>query len=78
MRCRLEPVKQAARTIWNHLWGILNTVVLNITNDPSEGINSKIRMVKIRSWGFRNNQRFANTIYFHLGGLDLHPEPVKR
>ena len=78
MRCRLEPVKQAARTIRNHLWGILNAVVLKVTNGPAEGINSKIRMVKIRSRGFRNKQRFANAIYFHLGGLDLHPQAVKQ
>ena len=78
MRCRLEPVKQAARTIRNHLWGILNAVVLKVTNGPAEGINSKIRMVKIRSRGFRNKQRFANAIYFHLGGLELHPEPIKQ
>ena len=78
VRCRLEPVKQAAMTIRNHLWGILNAVVLKVTNGPAESINSRIRMVKIRSRGFRNKQRFANAIYFHLGGLELHPEPVKR
>lgn len=78
MRCRLEPVKEAARTIRNHLWGILNAVVLKVTNGPAESINSKIRMVKIRSRGFRNKQRFANAIYFHLGGLDLHPQAVKQ
>ena len=78
MRCRLEPVKEAARTIRNHLWGILNAVVLKVTNGPAQSINSKIRMVKIRSRGFRNKQRFANAIYFHLGGLDLHPQAVKQ
>ena len=78
MRCQLEPVKEAARTIRNHLWGILNTTVLKVANVPAEGINSRIKMVKVRSRGFRNKQRFANTIYFHLGGLDLYPETVNR
>ena len=27
-----------------------------------------------RSRGFRNQERFANAIYFHLGGLDLYPD----
>jgi transposase len=30
-------------------------------------------MIKVRSRGFRNKQRFANAIYFYLGGLDLYP-----
>ncbi|WP_294046794.1 hypothetical protein, partial [Thiolapillus sp.] len=25
-------------------------------------------MIKVRSRGFRNKERFANAIYFHLGG----------
>jgi len=33
-------------------------------------------MIKVRSRGFRNKERFANAIYFHLGGLDLYPEGV--
>ena len=78
MRCRLEPVRQAAGTIRNHLWGILNAIVLKVTNGPAEGINSRIKMIKVRSRGFRNKQRFANAIYFHLGGLDLQPNTVNR
>ena len=74
MRCRLEPVLDAAKTIKNHLWGILNTVILKVSNGPAENINSRIKTVKVRSRGFRNKQRFANAIYFHLGGLDLYPD----
>ena len=35
---------------------------------------SRIKMLKIRSRGFRNKARYKNAIYFHLGGLDLYPE----
>ena len=49
MRCRLEPVRQAAGTIRNHLWGILNAIVLKVTNGPAEGINSRIMMIKVRT-----------------------------
>jgi len=77
-RCRLEPIKKVARTIREHLWGILNAIVLKVSNGPAEGLNSRIKMIKVRSRGFRNKDRFANAIYFHLGGLDLYPAGVIR
>jgi transposase len=75
-RCRLEPIKKVARMIKEHLWGILNAIVLKVSNGPAEGINSRIKMIKVRSRGFRNKNRFANAIYFHLGGLDLYPQAM--
>lgn len=78
MRCRLEPLKKAAKTIKNHLWGILNAIVLRANNGLAESVNSRIKMVKVRSRGFRNKERFRNAIYFHLGGLNLYPEGVCR
>lgn len=73
MRCRLEPVKEAAKTIKNHLWGIINAIILKVSNGPAESINSRLKTVKVRYRGFQNNERFATAIYFHLGGLDLSP-----
>lgn len=78
VRSRLEPIKDVARTIKEHLWGILNAVVLKVSNGPAEGLNSRIKMIKVRSRGFRNKERFANAIYFHLGGLNLYPEGLVR
>lgn len=78
VRSRLEPIKRVAKTIKEHLWGILNAIILKVSNGPAEGINSRIKMIKVRSRGFRNKQRFANAIYFHLGGLDLYPNGVSR
>ncbi len=78
MRCRLEPLKRAAKTIKGHLWGILNAIVLRANNGLAESVNSRIKMVKVRSRGFRNKERFRNAIYFHLGGLDLYPDGVIR
>lgn len=77
-RSRLEPVKKVARTIRDHLWGIINAVVLKANNGGAESINSRIKMIKVRSRGFRNKERFRNAIYFHLGGLDLYPAGVKQ
>ncbi len=76
VRSRLEPIKKVARMIKEHLWGILNAILLKVSNGPAEGLNSRIKMIKVRSRGFRNKQRFSNAIYFHLGGLHLYPEGV--
>ncbi len=73
MRCRLEPMKKAAKLIQNHLYGILNAIVLKVSNGPAESINSRIKTIKVRARGFRNKDRFIDAIYFHLGGLDLSP-----
>jgi transposase len=78
VRSRLEPIKEVAKTIKVHLWGILNAVVLKVDNGHAESINSRIKTIKVRSRGFRSKDRFRNAIYFHLGGLNLYPEGVSR
>ena len=70
-RSRLELMKKVAKTIRSHLWGMINAVVLDVSNGPAESINSRI---KIRAHGFRNPERLKNAIYFYLGGLDWYPE----
>lgn len=78
IRSRLEPVKRVARMVKQHMEGILNAVVHNVTNAGSEGINSVIQKIINTARGFRNKERFKNAIYFYLGGLDLYPEGVRR
>lgn len=73
LRSRLEPVKAVARLVQRHLDGIINAIVLRVTNAGAESINSCIQKVKRMANGFRNRERFRNAIYFHLGGLELHP-----
>ncbi|MDE2759910.1 MAG: transposase [Paracoccaceae bacterium] len=60
-----------------HLWGIINAVVLKVSNGPAESLNSRIKMIKVKGRGYRNRERFITDIHFHLGGLDLYPEGVK-
>jgi len=78
VRSRLAPIKEVARTIKSHLWGILNAIVLKANNGAAESHNSRIKLLKVRSRGFRNKKRFANAIYFQFGGLDLYPTGVVR
>jgi transposase len=77
IRCRLQPVVAVARMIQGHLYGLLNAVKTRATNARLEAINSQIQKIKTAACGFRNRQRFRDAIYFHLGGLDLHPESVR-
>jgi transposase len=77
-RCKLDPIKKAARMIREHLWGIINAIVHQATNAGSESMNAKIQRIKKRACGFRNRQRFQEAIYFHLGGLDLYPAAARR
>jgi len=76
VRSHLEPMKRAAHTVRDHLWGIVNAVVLRVTNAGAESLNAKIQWIKKQACGFRNRERFKAAIYFHLGGLDLYPATI--
>lgn len=78
IRSRLEPMKKVARTVKDHLAGILVAIRKRVTNAKAEGINSAIQWIKYRARGFRNRDRFRTAIYFHCGGLDLYPSGIKR
>jgi transposase len=73
MRSRLEPMRRVARLVKAHLWGILNAIVLGVTNARAESLNAKIQWIKRTACGFRNRERFRDAIYFHCGKLDLYP-----
>lgn len=75
-RSRLEPMQAAAKTISEHLWGIVNAIVLHVTNATTESLNARIQWIKKTACGFRNRDRFRRAILFHCGGLDLYPDPV--
>ena len=65
---------RAAKTIRAHLWGIIDAIVLRVTNAGAESLNAKIQRIKSRACGFRTPERHGNAIYFHCGGLDLLPD----
>jgi transposase len=73
LRSRLEPMRGAARMVRGHLRGIINAIVLGVTNATAESLNAKIQWLKRAACGFRNRARFRTAILFHCGGLDLYP-----
>ena len=76
LRSRLEPMRYVAKTIREQLWGIVNAIVLRVTNARAESLNAKIQWIKNQACGYRNRARFKAAILFHLGGLDLYPRPA--
>jgi len=72
-RSQLTPIKKLATTLRDHLDGILTYCKYQITNGVTEGINSTIMTIKRLAGGYRNLENFKAAIYFHCGGLNLHP-----
>lgn len=70
---KLTPLKKVARTIKERLANVVSYCTHRITNAVAEGMNSKIMSIKRRVGGFRNPKNFKTAIYFHCGGLSLHP-----
>lgn len=70
----LQPMVKVSRMLREHLWGIINAIVLGVTNAHLEAVNAKIQALKKRACGYRNRARFRDAILFHCGGLDLYPQ----
>lgn len=73
IRSRLEPIKQKAKMLKNHLPNLLTYFKHPISNAVSEGLNSKIQTVKANARGYRSFEGFRNSILFYCGGLDMLP-----
>jgi len=69
----LAPIVKAAKTLEKYLPNIMTYFKHRISNATAEGLNSKIQMVKEMACGFRNREHYRIAIYFHCGGLSLHP-----
>jgi transposase len=71
MRCRLEPMKAAARTIKQHKEGILRWFNSKIANGLIEGINSLVQAAKAKARGYRSIRNLKAMVYILAGKLDL-------
>ncbi len=47
---------------------------LKASNSLESSVNSRIKTIRVRSSGFRDEERLATAIYFNLVGLYLAPE----
>ena len=69
IRSRLQPMKDAARTVMRHRDGILAWFDSHIANGLIEGINSLVQAAKAR--GYRSIRTLTNITYLIAGKLDL-------
>ena len=81
LRCRLEPMKKAAKTIKEHWDGVIQWYDSRINNGILEGLNSLIQSAKSKARGFKTFQNFMVVIYLVTGDLDFtkvnaHYEPL--
>jgi len=71
IRSRLEPMKDAARTVKRHREGILAWFDSQIANGLIEGINSLVQAAKAKARGYRSTRTLKAIIYLIAGKLDL-------
>jgi transposase len=62
-RSRLTPFIKLARTIRRHRTGILNAIRLGLSNGRLEGLNSRIRLISHRSFGFHSATPLIALVY---------------
>jgi len=72
-RSRLPAFVKLARTVRKHLEGILAYVGERLTNGIVEGINTRLRMVARRAFGFHSPQALIAMLYLCCGGIRLEP-----
>jgi len=62
-RSPLQPFVKLARTIRTHRNGILNAIRLGLNNGRLEGLNSRIRLISHRSFGFHSASPLIALVY---------------
>ena len=72
-RSRLPPFRRVARTIKQHIEGIVAYVATGLSSGRSEGLNGKIRTITRRSFGFHSASSLIALIKLCCGGLSLAP-----
>ena len=74
LRSKLDPLKKVAQTLRNHRELILNWFQAKgeISSGAVEGLNTKVKLVTRKSYGFRSAKIAKLALFHNLGRL---PEP---
>ena len=73
----LKPMIKVAKTLEEHLYGLLAWFDSRITNSLAEGFNATIQALKATARGYRNFGNFRTAILFYCGKLDMRPDFVR-
>jgi transposase len=72
-RSQLRPFVKLARTIRRYREGILAAIRLGLSNARLEGLNSKVRLISHRSFGFHGSEPLIALIHLCAGGIVIEP-----
>ncbi len=72
-RSKLKPFVKLARTIRKHRDGILAAIRLGLSNGRLEGLNSRVRLISHRSFGFHGAAPLIALVYLCCGGVTITP-----
>ena len=70
-RSKLKPFVRLARTIRKHKAGVLAAIELELSNGRLEGLNSKIRLLSHRAYGFHSADALIAMIYLCCAGIQI-------
>ena len=70
-RSRLKPFIKLARTIRKHKAGVLAAVELGLSNGRLEALNSKVRLLSHRAYGFHSADALIAMIYLCCAGIQI-------
>ena len=70
-RSRLKPFVKLARTIRKHKAGVLAAIEIGISNGRLEALNSKVRLLSHRAYGFHSADALIAMIYLCCGGIQI-------
>jgi transposase len=70
-RSRLKPFVKLARTIRKYREGILAAIECGISNGRLEGLNSKVRLLSHRAFGFHSPDAVLALIYLCCSGIEV-------
>ena len=70
---KIKEVDKVVEMFKNHLSGVVNALLINLTNAMAERLNGKIQELKTVARGYRTFTNFRSAILFFNGGLNLHP-----
>ena len=70
-RSRLQPFVRLARTLREHRTGIVAAIRLGLSNGRLEGLNSKIRLISHRAFGFHSADPLIALVYLTCAGITI-------
>lgn len=72
-RRKIKEIDKVIETFNNHISGVVNALIMNLSNAMAERLNGKIQELKTVGKGYRTFANFRSAILFFHGGLDLYP-----